>query len=89
MILRMRGIELGASEDDGFWQEQGGALEEMLQFLFKFLPPPNHPPHACMFVAGASFNRSVAGFKSLPPASLNWISTSSAPCLFLPPALLN
>ena len=29
MILRMRGIELGASEDDGFWQEQGGAREEM------------------------------------------------------------
>ena len=26
MILRMRGIELGASEDDGFWQEQGGSV---------------------------------------------------------------
>ena len=45
MVWCMRGIELGASEDDGFWQEQRGALEEMLQFLFKFLPPPNPQPH--------------------------------------------
>jgi len=71
VVWCMRGIELGASVDDGFRQAQGGAqggdeltvdVDESLsrQFLFKFSTPPGPPPPACVLAAGTSSNRRVA-----------------------------